>query len=96
VNYIKHFADVTIDESLVNIPKPDLTESSVSTGLEIFFGVAAAVAVLIIAISAFKMTVSRGNAEDVKKARDAIVYASIGLAITLSGFVIVAFVLENI
>lgn len=91
-----HFLAQIIPESEVDIPKNDLTESSVQTGLEIFFGVAAAVAVLVIAVSALKMTISRGNADEVTKARNTIIYASIGLAIALSGFVIVSFVVERI
>lgn len=85
-----------IPEDQIDIPKTALTESSVTTGLQIFFGIAAAVAVLIVAISALKMTLSRGNSDEIHKARDSIIYASIGLAITLSGFVIVTFVVERI
>jgi hypothetical protein len=93
---IHHIIAQLIPEEQVNVPKTTLNESSASTGLQIFFGIAAAVAVLVIAVSALKMTISRGNADEVKKARDAILYASIGLAITLSGFVIVTFVVEQI
>ena len=93
---LQSLAQVSVPENQLNIPKTAFSESSVQTGLQIFFGIAAAVAVLVIALSAIKMTISRGNADDVQKARNAIIYASIGLGITLSGFVIVTFVVERI
>lgn len=85
-----------IPEDQLDIPKRSLRENVVTNGLQIFFGVAAAVAVLIVGISAFRIVISRGNAQDVQKARDSILYAVIGLAITMSGFVIVTFVIERV
>lgn len=85
-----------IPEDQIDIPKETLRENTVLNGLEIFFGIAAAVAVLIVAISAFRLVISRGNSQDVQKARDSILYAVIGLAVTLSGYVIVTFVIERV
>ena len=97
INIIKNFAQtVSLDPSRVNIPKDPLTENAFTNGLQLFFGLAAAVAVLIIAISALKLTISQGDPSGVKKARDSVIYACIGLAITLSGFAIVTFVIERI
>lgn len=87
-----------IDEDQLNIPKPSggLTSERITDGLQIIFGIAAAAAVVIIAISALRIVISRGNSQDVQKARDSIVYASVGLAITLSALLIVTFVVERI
>lgn len=87
---------VSIDPNSLEVPQESLSESVVTNGLQIFFGITAAVALLIIIISALRLVISRGNAQDVQKARDAIIYASVGLAITLSGFAIVTFVLERV
>jgi hypothetical protein len=97
INIYNKLAQI-IDEELINIPKPDdgLISERVTIGLQIVFGIAAAVAVLIIAISALKIVISRGNSQDVQKARDSIIYAVVGLIITMSAFVIVTFVLERI
>lgn len=96
-HYLKQFATQLITESEIDgVPKGGLSESRVTNGLEIFFGIAAAVAVLTIAISALRIVISRGNSQDVAKARDAIIYATIGLVITMSGFVIVSFVVERV
>ncbi len=87
-----------IEEGDINIPMPDdgLTSVRIQDGLRVMFGIMAAVAVLIIAISALRIVLSRGNSQDVQKARDAIIYASIGLAISMSAFAIVTFVLGRV
>ena len=90
-----HFAAI-LEESSLNIPKADATTDRVQLGLQIFFGIAAAVALLIIAISALRMVIARGNSQDIVKARDAIVYASIGLAVTFTAFSIVTFVVNRV
>lgn len=86
----------TINPGDLNIPKGEATGGTMQTGLQIFFGIAAAVAVLIIAISALKIVISRGNSQDVTKARDAIIYASVGLVVCMVAFTIVTFVVERI
>ncbi len=85
-----------VSPSEIDIPQGDLNDTAVTDGLQVFFGIAAAVAVLVIAISAFRIVISRGNSQDVQKSRDAIIYASIGLVIVLSAFAIVTFVIEEI
>lgn len=86
----------TINPGDLNIPKGEATGGTMQAGLQIFFGIAAAVAVLIIAVSALKIVISRGNSQDVTKARDAIIYASVGLVVCMVAFTIVTFVVERI
>ncbi len=97
--FLTKFAAI-INEDDINIPKTDLDtvggNSPVITGLNIFFGIAAAVAVLVIAISALRIVISRGNSQDVTKARDAIIYASVGLVVIMTAFAIVTFVVGRI
>jgi hypothetical protein len=85
-----------ITEQQVNIPKPPVHESTISNGLQIIFGIAAAFAVLFIAISATKIVLSRGNPQEVVKQRDSIIYSLIGLAVTFTAFIIVTFVVERV
>lgn len=87
---------VQINPNEINIPQSTPTENTITNGLQMFFGIAAAVALLIIALSALRMVMSRGNAQDVQKSRDAIIYAAVGLAICLSGLAVVTFVIERV
>ncbi|MCA9348135.1 hypothetical protein KC867_01865 [Candidatus Saccharibacteria bacterium] len=73
--------------------KNDVQGDTIETVLSIVFGVAAAVAVLIITLAALKIIMSKGNPQDVAKARDAIVYASIGLVVSLAAYTIVRYVI---
>ena len=61
--------------------------------LAIAFGVIAAVTVLMIVIAGFRLTIAQGSPQETTKARNTIVYALIGLVISLSAEAIVAFVL---
>jgi TRAP-type C4-dicarboxylate transport system permease small subunit len=89
-------ADIVINRSDIDIPQPSPEQNPFTIGLNIFFGLAAAVAVLVIAVSAFKIVNSRGNTQEVTKARDSIIYAVVGLGIALSAFAIVNFVIDRI
>ncbi|MDB5183209.1 MAG: hypothetical protein JWO47_993 [Candidatus Saccharibacteria bacterium] len=80
----------------LGLPRTQLTNPTLQKGIQTFLGIAAAVALLIIVISAFRMVISRGNPQDIAKARDAILYASIGLVITMIAFSIVTFVIGRV
>ena len=90
------FAQVISETDIDGVPKVDASSSRITDGLQIVFAISAAVAVLIIAVSAFRMVISRGNAQDVQKSRDAIVYAVVGLIVALAAFSIVTFVVERV
>lgn len=75
------------------IPRVSATTSEVQTILQIVFGIIAAITVLIIVISGFRLVIAQGNPESVKKAREAIIAAIIGLVISLSAEILVSFVL---
>jgi hypothetical protein len=83
-------------EGQANIPTGSATESTVQTALQTVFGIFAAIALLMVVISAFRMVLSKGNSESFGKARDSVIYSVVGLVISLSAFVIVAFVVERI
>lgn len=97
----KIFAAVSLDPTAensnpINLPRTELTNMTLQKGIQTFLGIAASVALLIIVISSLKMVISRGNAGDIAKARDAIIYATIGLVITMVAFGIVTFVIGRV
>ena len=55
-----------------------------------------AIAVLIIAIAGFQYIISAGDSAKIAKAKDAIIYALIGLTISAFAFTIVTFVIGNV
>jgi len=85
-----------IDLGQTDIQKTSLTNDRLNHGLQLFLGLSGAVALLIIVIASFKMVISRGNPQSIAGARDAIIYASIGLIITMAAFGIVTFVVKGL
>jgi len=55
-----------------------------------------AVAVFIITLAGFKYVTSGGNPENVAKAKGTIIYAAVGLVVSLIAFSIVTFVVKNL
>jgi len=76
------------------LPKNNLGNSDLQNVLSIVFGVAAVIAVLMIVIAGFRFIVGEGNPEETSKAKSTILYAIIGLFVSLSAEAIVAFVLK--
>jgi hypothetical protein len=69
---------------------------AITNGLRIVFGVAGAIAFLMVTIAGFKYVISQGNPQETAKAKDALIHAIIGLFVALSAFAIVQFVIGSI
>jgi hypothetical protein len=70
--------------------------TALQTILSIVFAVTASVALLIIVIAGFRYVVSHGDPNAVTQARNTILYAVIGLLVSLTAFSIVTFVVKGI
>ena len=70
--------------------------SSIQTALQIAFGIAGAIAVIIIIIAGLRYTISSGNPQEASKAKNAILYAVIGLVVCILGVAIIRFVITRI
>lgn len=58
-------------------------------------GIAGAIALLVIVIAGIKYITSQGNPQEVAKAKNAIIYAGVGLVVLLLADAIVAFVVKG-
>lgn len=77
------------------LPTNSLGSNQLQNILAIFFGIIAALSVLMIVIAGFRLIAGEGNPEEVSKAKSTILYAVIGLFVSLSAEAIVAFVLTR-
>ena len=78
-------------------PLPQVsTDGRLQTMLNVVLAVTGAIAVLIIVLAGFRYIVSQGNPSEVAQARNAIIYALIGLVVIMFAFAIVNFVLEGL
>src|SRR5690606_2493076 len=64
-----------------SVPRASLGSSTVETVLKAVFGFAGAIAMIMIVIGGFKYITSLGNAQNIAKAKDTILYAVIGLVV---------------
>lgn len=87
---------IEVPKDQVNIPQGELVESNIRSALQLTFGVAGGIAVLIITLAAFRYVYSMGNPEQAAKAKNGIVYALIGLLVCLVAYSVVTFVLDEI
>ena len=80
----------------VNIPVNDVTGDNVNNILQIVFGTMGAIATIIIIIAGIKFMTSQGNPDNLTKARNTIIYAAVGLAVSLGALTIVTFVVGRL
>lgn len=85
-----------VAKSDFEIPTTDVTQSSFQGILQVVFGIAGAVALIMIILAAFKYVISQGNPGETTKAKNGIIYASVGLAVCILAFSIVTFVSSRI
>lgn len=89
-------AQINIDPTDLEVPKTDPTQSTITdVVLPIVFGVAGAVSMLVIVIAGILFMLSRGDPQKSATARNAIIYAAVGLAISVAAFSIVGLVAEG-
>jgi hypothetical protein len=78
------------------LPRVNAGSSELHTLLSITFGILGAISVLIIVISGMRFVLSEGKPENAARARETIIYAVVGLIISISAELIVAFVLNKV
>lgn len=78
------------------LPKIVAGKDQVDQILAIVFGAFAALAVLMIVIAGLRFVTAQGDSNEIAKARKTIIYAVIGLAVSLTAEAFVAFVLGNV
>lgn len=81
--------------NIPGIPKTN-TGNAIESILGIVFIVTGAVAVLFIIIGAVQYAISAGNQSQITKAKDTILYALVGLVISISAFAIVQFTIGSV
>jgi hypothetical protein len=64
--------------------------------LQILFGILAVVAVIFVTLGGLRYITDAGNPQEMSKARNTIIYAVAGLVISISGELIVSFILGKI
>lgn len=78
------------------LPHSVANPTTLNTALNIIFAFSASIAVLIIVIAGFRYILARGDPNATAQAKNAIIYALIGLVVVMTAYSIVAFVVKGI
>lgn len=89
---IIHFLAVTITPNDVNIPKV-AAENLVPGILNTVYWIGGVAAIIVIVIAGIFYSISEGSPDKIKRAKDAIIYAAVGLVVILGAFMITNFVI---
>lgn len=92
---INRFAQV-LERNELNLPNVSLTGASVRDIISIVASILGFIAVIVIIIAAIKFITSQGEPQKVANARNTIIYAAIGLVVSILAHVIVNFVIEAV
>ena len=101
VNAIHTFADAQVEclqgvACKTGLPQVQASEANLTIITQIIFGIIGAVSVIVIIIGALNMSMAEGDSGKVAKARQTVVFALVGLVISISAEAIVSFVVKNI
>jgi hypothetical protein len=70
--------------------------SAISTAFNILFGIIGGITLLFVVLGGFRYITSGGNPQSAARAKDTILYALIGLTITVAATAIVNFLFGNL
>ena len=93
---IRFLADTGLKANDFKVPQPGVDNGTFGTVLQIVFGLAGGIALIILLLASLKYVTSRGDPAAVAKAKNTIIYALIGLAIIAAAFSIVSFVVKSV
>ncbi len=91
-----HIFAALFDPSQSGLPSGDLTSNTLSKVLTLVFGVTGSIALLIVTMAGFQYILSQGNPQAIAKAKNTIIYAGIGLTISILGVAIVNFIVNRV
>ncbi len=97
MNYIYWFlAKIEVPSEDIKLPQGQFDTATITSILQVVFGLAGAIALLIITRSGFRYITSQGEPQKIAKEKDSILYAIAGLVICILAFSIVSFVLGKV
>lgn len=78
------------------LPQADASSARLQTALSTFFVILGAVCLLVITVAGFRYVVSHGDSRLIAQSKNAILYAVVGLVVSVTAFGIVNFVIGRL
>lgn len=95
-NLYSLLAQIEVTPNEVGLPNNALGQPNLQAALQLVFGLAGAIAFIVVILGGLKYVLSQGNPTETAKAKDTVMYALIGLIICVFAFSIVSFVIANV
>jgi hypothetical protein len=95
ITHLLYLAQTNVSLDTTPLPNTPANHAEISTGLDIIFTITGALALLVMTIGGFRYILSRGDPQATAQAKDTILYASVGLIISITAFAIVNFVVAK-
>lgn len=89
-------ANILNSSDVSSLPQTTADSNAVQTILKIVFGIAGGIALIMVVLGGLKYINSLGNADNVAKAKDTILYALIGLVVCILAYTLISFVLKKV
>lgn len=89
------FADIFGTPQELNIPTTPANAATLQDILSVVFATLGAICVLVVIIAGIRFMLAQGDPGKISSARSTIIYALVGLVVSMMAFVIVGFVLGN-
>lgn len=96
MKYLALFAQIKVDANSIGLPKVSADNATLAAFLSAAFTVIGGIAVLFLLIGAIRYVTSGGDSGQVASAKNTIIYALVGIVVSVSAFAIVQFVLGSI
>lgn len=79
-----------------SLPKGDASSDNIQNIIQLVIVILGAIALLVITLAGLRYVLSQGDSQKVAQAKNAIIYALIGLVVAILAQVIVTFVVGNV
>jgi hypothetical protein len=96
MNMMNFLATLATEISTKGIPKLNADPARLQTFLSVIFGLLGAVSLLVLVIAGLRYVNSAGDPGTMSKTKNTIIYAAVGLIVSMSAYAMVAFVLSNV
>ena len=93
MRYLYFLAGLLGDSSSLGISNNNLDNATLNRIIDLVFMIAGSVAVIIVIVAGINYALSLGDPAKTAKAKNAILYSSIGLIVVSSAFIIVKFII---
>lgn len=95
IQYLLFLAQVRIGNNPINLPQANFNTSFAGI-TQAVFALTFLLSIIFAALGGFKYTTSNGDPQGIQKAKNTILYAVIGMAVSMSAYVIVEFVVGRV